>query len=63
MITPGATRYSVASTRLASTSGAVALAQCEDLMNNVVPAVRGSSHTIGMNHTDHDGWFVALTAP
>jgi hypothetical protein len=22
-----------------------------------------SSRTIGMNHTDHDGWFVALTAP
>jgi hypothetical protein len=22
-----------------------------------------SSHTIAMTHTDHDGWFVALTAP
>jgi hypothetical protein len=22
-----------------------------------------SSRKIGMSHTDHDGWFVALTAP
>jgi len=22
-----------------------------------------SSRTIAMTHTDHDGWFVALTAP
>jgi hypothetical protein len=22
-----------------------------------------SSRSIGMSHTDHDGWFVALTAP
>jgi len=102
-------------THLASTSGAVALDQCKDLMNNVIPAMRSgeggdaptviggdlnmkyrgspnaqscvppgyfrkgdgdvqhimatsdfafsSSRTIGMSHTDHDGWFVALTAP
>jgi hypothetical protein len=102
-------------THLASTSGSVALAQCQDLMNNLIPSVRStgggyaptvvggdlnmkyrgspnaqscvpagtfrkgdgdvqhimattdfvfsSSRTIAMNHTDHDGWFVALTAP
>jgi hypothetical protein len=102
-------------THLASTSGSVALAQCQDLMNQVIPTVRAgdggyaptvvggdlnlkfrgspdaqrcvpagyfrkgdgdvqhilatsdftfsSSRTIGMSHTDHDGWFVALTAP
>jgi len=101
-------------THLASTSGSVALAQCQDLMNNRIPAVRAaggyaptvvggdlnmkykgspnaqscvpagyfrkgdgdvqhimattdlvfsSSRSIGMDHTDHDGWFVALTAP
>jgi hypothetical protein len=25
--------------------------------------VFSSSRRIGMSHTDHDGWFVALTAP
>jgi hypothetical protein len=102
-------------THLASTSGTVALNQCKDLMNNIIPSVRSagggyaptvvggdlnmkfngspnvqncvpagyfrkgdgdvqhvmattdlafsSSRTIAMVHTDHDGWFVALTAP
>ncbi len=101
-------------THLASTSGTVALAQCKDLMNTQIPAVRAaggykptliggdlnlkykgspdaqscvpggyyrkgdgdvqhimattdlvfsSSKTIPMSHTDHDGWFVAVTAP
>lgn len=102
-------------THLASTSGTVALNQCKDLMNNIIPSVRSagggyaptvvggdlnmkfngspnvqncvpagyfrkgdgdvqhimattdlafsSSRTIAMTHTDHDGWFVALTAP
>lgn len=102
-------------THLASTSGAVALNQCKDLMNNLIPSVRNSdggyaptviggdlnmkfggspnaqscvptgyfrkgdgdvqhimattdlafssSRTIAMTHTDHNGWFVALTAP
>jgi endonuclease/exonuclease/phosphatase family metal-dependent hydrolase len=102
-------------THLASTSGSIALSQCQDLMNHIVPSVRSagggyaptviggdlnmkyrgspdaqscvppgyfrkgdgdvqhimattdfafsSSRTIGMSHTDHDGWFVALTAP
>jgi hypothetical protein len=102
-------------THLASTSGSVALSQCKDLMNNIIPSVRSSdggyaptviggdlnmkykgspnaqdcvpagyfrkgdsdvqhimattdfvfssSRTINMTHTDHDGWFVALTAP
>jgi endonuclease/exonuclease/phosphatase family metal-dependent hydrolase len=102
-------------THLASTSGSIALSQCQDLMNNIIPSVRttgggyaptviggdlnmkfrgspnaqscvppgyfrkgdgdvqhimatadfafSSSRTIGMSHTDHDGWFVALTAP
>jgi hypothetical protein len=102
-------------THLASTSGTVALTQCQDLMNNIIPSVRtaggeyaptvvggdlnmkfkgspnaqscvpagyfrkgdgdvqhimattdlafSSSRTIAMSRTDHDGWFVALTAP
>lgn len=102
-------------THLASTSGTVALSQCKDLMNSLIPSVRSSdggyaptviggdlnmkfkgspnaqdcvpagyfrkgdsdvqhimattdfafssSRRIGMSHTDHDGWFVALTAP
>ena len=102
-------------THLASTSGTVALNQCKDLTNNIIPSVRSlggaykptvmggdlnmkyggspnaqscvpsgyfrkgdgdvqhimattdftfsSSRTIAMSHTDHDGWFVALTAP
>jgi hypothetical protein len=93
----------------------VALNQCKDLMNNIIPSVRtsggeilptviggdlnmkykgspnaqdcvpggffrkgdgdvqhimattslafSSSRTIAMSRTDHDGWFVALTAP
>jgi len=100
---------------LASTSGTIALNQCKDLTNNIVPAVRAagggyaptvvagdwnlkyrgspdaqacvpggyyrkgdgdvqhflatsdlafsSSKTVPMSHTDHDGWFVAVTAP
>jgi hypothetical protein len=107
--------YYACTTHLASTSGSVALTQCKDLMNNIIPSVRtsdggyaptviggdlnlvfrgspdaqscvpagyfrkgdgdvqhimatsdfvfSSSRTIAMNHTDHDGWFVALTAP
>jgi hypothetical protein len=107
--------YYACTTHLASTSGTVALNQCKDLMNNIIPSVRSagggyaptvvggdlnmkfngspnvqncvpagyfrkgdgdvqhimattdlafsSSHTIAMVHTDHDGWFVALTAP
>jgi hypothetical protein len=101
-------------THLASTSGTIAMNQCKDLMNNIVPSVRSatgyaptviggdlnmkykgspnaqdcvpagyyrkgdsdvqhimatsdlafsSSRKIGMAHTDHDGWFVATTAP
>jgi hypothetical protein len=102
-------------THLSSTSGTVALNQCKDLMNNVIPSVRAaggayaptvvggdlnmkyrgspnaqscvpggyyrkgdgdvqhvmatsdlafsSSRSIGMSHTDHDAWFVAMTAP
>jgi hypothetical protein len=102
-------------THLASTSGTVALNQCKDLMNNLIPAVHtsgganaptvvggdlnlkfggspnaqscvppgyfrkgdgsvqhimastdlvfSSSKSINMDHTDHDGWLVALTAP
>jgi len=98
-----------------STSGSVALNQCKDLMNNLIPSVRAagggyaptvvggdlnlkyrgspnaqscvpggyyrkgdgdvqhvlatsdlafsSSRSIGMSHTDHDAWFVAMTAP
>lgn len=107
--------YYACTTHLASTSGAVALAQCQDLTNQIIPSVRSadggyaptvlggdlnmkyrgspnaqscvppgyfrkgdgdvqhvmattdftfsSSRKIAMNHTDHDGWFVALTAP
>jgi hypothetical protein len=107
--------YYACTTHLASTSGTVALSQCKDLMNNLIPSVRAadggyaptviggdlnltyggspnaqscvpagyfrkgdgdvqhimattdlafsSSRTIAMTHTDHDGWFVALTAP
>jgi hypothetical protein len=107
--------YYACTTHLASTSGAVALNQCKDLTNNIIPTVRNSdggdaptviggdlnmkfrgspnaqdcvppgyfrkgdsdvqhimatqdfvfssSRRIGMSHTDHDGWFVALTAP
>jgi len=106
--------YYACTTHLASTSGSVALGQCQDLMNQIIPSVRAaggyaptviggdlnmkfrgspnaqscvpagyfrkgdgdvqhimattdlafsSSRTIGMAHTDHDGWFVALTAP
>jgi hypothetical protein len=107
--------YYACTTHLASTSGTVALNQCKDLMNNIIPSVRSadggyaptvmggdlnmkfrgspnaqdcvppgyfrkgdsdvqhimatadftfsSSRRIGMVHTDHDGWFVALTAP
>jgi hypothetical protein len=102
-------------THLASTSGTVALAQCKDLMTNLLPGIQradggagptvlggdlnlkykgspdaqscvpagyfrkgdgdvqhimatttfafSSSRTISMQHTDHPGWFVALTAP
>jgi hypothetical protein len=101
-------------THLASTSGTVALDQCKDLTNNLIPQVRApggfaptvlggdwnlkfhgspdaqacvpagyyrkgdgdvqhimvtsdlvfsSSKSIAMHHTDHDGWFVAVTAP
>jgi hypothetical protein len=102
-------------THLASTSGSIALSQCKDLTNNIIPSVRSagggyaptviggdlnlkfhgspdaqscvppgyfrkgdsdvqhimattdlafsSSRKIAMSHTDHDGWFVALTAP
>jgi hypothetical protein len=106
--------YNACTTHLASTSGTIAMNQCKDLMNNLVPAVRAtggtgptvvagdlnmtyrgspnaqscvpagfyrkgdgdvqhvmgstdlvfsSSRSIGMSHTDHDGWFVATTAP
>jgi hypothetical protein len=107
--------YYACTTHLASTSGTIALNQCKDLMNNIIPSVRSSdggyaptvvggdlnmkyrgspnaqscvpagyfrkgdgdvqhimattdfvfssSRSIGMSHTDHDGWFVALTAP
>ncbi len=95
-----------------ATIGSVAMSQCKDLMNNIIPSVRGSyaptvvgadlnlkfagspnaqecvpsgyfrkgdgdvqhilattdftfssSSLVAMTHTDHDGWFVALTAP
>lgn len=102
-------------THLAAGNGPVALTQCKDLMNNLIPSVRAAgggyaptvvggdlnlkfrgspdaqscvpggyyrkgdgdvqhilattdlvfsaSRKIGMSHTDHDGWFVQMTAP
>lgn len=107
--------YYACTTHLASTSGTIALNQCKDLTNNILPQVRASgggyaptvvggdwnlkyrgspdaqacvpsgyyrkgdgdvqhilattdlvfssSKTVPMSHTDHDGWFVKMTAP
>jgi hypothetical protein len=106
--------YYACTTHLVSTSGTIAMNQCKDLMNNILPSIRSangpapavvggdlnmkykgspnaqdcvpggfyrkgdsdvqhimatsdlafsSSKKIGMTHTDHDGWFIATTAP
>jgi hypothetical protein len=106
--------YYACTTHLTSTSGSIAMNQCKDLMNNILPSIRSaggaapavvggdlnlkfkgspnaqdcvpggtyrkgdgdvqhimattdlafsSSRKINLNNTDHDGWFVAMTAP